>query len=172
VVAGSINRRAAQLSVKVTAPVFPGVTRDQGCWRCEHGAGEAGGKEVGVGGQHDPGVAELTRVWVGVGRRHGQQWNLQLRAATVTLTVMSWSVHPPDSSALSCTPTHKSAVHRDDARLGLAVVDVQEADGAGGLAEAVDRRSGIKDPDAVADLVERYMGAPGNDELRGGEAAT
>jgi hypothetical protein len=33
---------------------------------------------------HDPGVAELTRVWVGAGRRHSQQWNLQLRAATVT----------------------------------------------------------------------------------------
>src|SRR5258706_14143844 len=88
------------------------------------------------------------------------------------MTVMSWSAHPPGWLSFVLQPTHGSAIHRDDARLGLAVVDVQEADGAGGLAAAVGRRSGIKDPDAVADLVERDMGVPDNHELRGGGAAT
>src|SRR6266851_3291514 len=150
---------------------FPGVTRGPGQLalraRRERGRREGGS----VGGQH-PGVAELTRVWVGAGRGHSQQWNLQLRAATATNE--GHVLVSPSAGWLSFVlqPTHGSAIHRDDARLGLAVVDVQEADGVGGLAAAVGRRSGIKDPDAVADLVERYMGVPDNHELRGGEAAT
>src|SRR5258706_13549876 len=60
------------------------------------------------------------------------------------MTVMSWSAHPPGWLSFVLQPTHGSAIHRDDARLGLAVVDVQEAAGAGGLAAAVGRRSGIK----------------------------
>jgi hypothetical protein len=53
----------------------------------------------------------------------------------------------------------------------VAVVDVQEAEGALRLAAAVGRRAGIEDADAVAGLIQGYMGMPEQDQPRSRETA-
>jgi ribosomal protein S18 acetylase RimI-like enzyme len=65
-----------------------------------------------------------------------------------------------------------SAIYGDD--LGpdeAAVVDMQEAECAVRLAATIGRGPGIEDADAVGSQVERYVGMPEQDQLRGRELA-
>ena len=107
------------------------------------------------------------------GRRHAPAANHTLAGSPVTAGRRNRRPRGRGPSApRNTSPAFCSATYRDDPGLyEAAVVDVQEAECAVGLAATVGWGPGIEDPDSIGSLVEWNVGMPEQDQLRGRELA-